>query len=316
MFWRKLGGFAAIVALLVAASSAAAGAKAPGAAGAIGPTTSLTLKSSPGDWVGDGQQQSFSSSDGTFSVSGTTADLTVNFTSTDGSQYWTADFAAPRGQKLQPGVYYNAERAPFRTGRAPGIDVYGDSRGCNQDFGSFAVNQIAAKSSGAIKLLDIDFVQHCESPTAPALKGTVLFGARPLSYSFKSQTGDWVGAGKSKTYLNSTSTFSIFGNQNGVEFEVSGLRDDWSVQLEAPQGQTLQPGVYLGATRFPFEDPSVPGLTVSSDGAGCNQDFGSFVISTIHFDKAGNVDELSASFVQHCESLAAPALTGVIHYYA
>jgi hypothetical protein len=319
MLARRFGGFIAVVALIITASGGLAEAKAPAApvvTGGIGPTTSLTLASSPGDFVGGGAQQAFTSADGTFSVSGTTADLTVNFRTTDGAQYWTAEIAAPRGQKLQPGVYYQAERAPFRTGRAPGIDVFGDSRGCNTDFGTFAVNQLAAKGDGTITMLDIDFVQHCESASAPALKGSILFDARPLSYSFKSQKGDWVGAGRAKTYLNSTSTFTVSGDQNSIEFGVSGLQDYWTVQLGAPQGQTLHAGVYLGATRSPFGDPSAPGLTVVSDGAGCNQDFGSFVIDAIRFNKACDLTELSASFVQRCESLTAPALVGVIHYFA
>ena len=43
-------------------------------------------------------------------------DVTVAVTS--GSDWWSVELAAPRGEQLHPGTYSNAERAPFRTGRS------------------------------------------------------------------------------------------------------------------------------------------------------------------------------------------------------
>ena len=78
-------------------------------------------------------------------VSGTAGFLTVSVTS--GAEWWHIDLAAPRGETLRPGVYHDAERAAFRTGRAPGLDVSGDGRGCNEVYGEFAVDQRGSSSA-------------------------------------------------------------------------------------------------------------------------------------------------------------------------
>jgi hypothetical protein len=312
----KFRGFIAVVALLVMSTSASAGAKAVAPAAAAGPTTALVMISSPGDYIGAGARYAFTPADGTFGFSGTPSDVSLYFQTPDLSQWWGVELEAPVGTSLSPGTYYNAERAPFRTGRAPGLDVYGDGRGCNNDYGTFAINQIGFDPSGNLDLLDASFVQHCESKTAPALRGVVLFNARPLSFQLKGQRGDYIAGGVNRTYLNSTSTFQVYGNTNAVHLSVSGLGDDWSVDLAAPAGEALQVGVYANATRYPFEATGQPGVAVYGDGRGCNNDYGAFVIKAIRFDPSGNVIELSAVLVQHCESPTAPALTAVIHYYA
>src|SRR5579862_276901 len=140
MLGRRLGGFIAIVALLVASSSALAEAKAP--AGAIGPTTSLTMTSRAGDYIGGGAKYAFTPAQGTFTFSGTTSNVALRFATPSFSEWWDVDLVAPVGTTLSPGTYYGAERAPFQTGRAPGLTVDGDGRGCNNDYGTFTINQI------------------------------------------------------------------------------------------------------------------------------------------------------------------------------
>ena len=44
-------------------------------------------------------------------------------------------------------------------------------------------------------MLEATFVPNYGSPLAPALKGTVWFHARPLSYAFTSAPGDYIGGG-------------------------------------------------------------------------------------------------------------------------
>ena len=98
-------------------------------------------------------------------------------------------------------------------------------------------------------MLEATFVQNCESPLAPALKGTVRFHARPLSYAFKSDPGDFIGGVVSKTYYGDTSTFSLAGGKTTLSDNVSGQRDDWEADIKAPTGKILQPGTY-NTTRF------------------------------------------------------------------
>ncbi len=229
-----------------------------------------------------------------------------------GDEWWYVDLAAPRGETLHPGKYYGAERAAFRTGRAPGPDVSGNGRGCNEVWGSFSVRQISTDSTGRVTMLEATFVQHCESPLAPALKGTVKFHARPLFYSFSSDPSDYLGEGASKTYYGDTSTFSLGGNNTGVRYRVSGRRDEWDVDIQAPTGKRLQPGTY---TTSRFGGTGTAGLDVSVNGRGCNASKGTLTIRGITFDSAGKVATLNASFVQHCEG-EAPALRGNIHHYS
>ncbi len=275
------------------------------------PQDLFSFVSSPADYIGGGQTKKFTAADGTFTASGSLNFVTISFQSP--SDNWQINLAAPIGLHLSPGIYYRAERAEFRTGRAPGIDIFGDGRGCNQDFGSFAINEIGISGQGNINLLSATFTQHCESPTAPPLKGNIQFNAQPLNYSFKSTAGDYIGAGQSKAYFNSTSVFGLTGSTTFVEFTVSGLGDDWTVDLAAPTGSTLTSGTtYSGAMRYPFNGSS-PGLTVSGDGRGCNNDYGSFTIHDIEFVN-GTPYRLFATLTQTCESTTAPPLIATVHY--
>jgi hypothetical protein len=199
-------------------------------------------------------------------------------------------------------MYYDAERAAFRTGHAPGIDVSGNGRGCNEIWGSFAINQIATDAAGKVTMLDATFTQRCESSTAPALKGVVKFNARPLSYSFRSDAGDYIGGGIAKTYFGATSTFSLKGTDRRLQYSVSGLRDDWTALIEAPSGRRLKTRTYNTSR---FADANHAGLDVFGNGRGCNQSTGTLTITAITLNRQGNVTRLGATFEQHCEGAAA-----------
>jgi hypothetical protein len=283
---------------------------APGRADASTGNTSYKYTSEPGDYIGAGEQNFYTAADSSISIQGTSANLTVVVERAGES--WYVNLAAPRGETLHPGRYYDAERAPFRTGRSPGLDVSGHGRGCNEVWGSFAIRQISTDSSGRVTMLEATFIQNCESPLAPALRGTVKFHARPLAYAFKSDPKDFIGAGNSKMYYGDTSTFALTGGKTALIYNVSGQRDDWEADIKAPTGKVLQPGTY-NTNRF--GGTGVAGLDVSGDGRGCNTSTGTLTIKRITFDAAGKVTTLNASFVQHCEG-AAPALRGTIRYYA
>ncbi|HLL67638.1 MAG TPA: hypothetical protein VK453_18270 [Micromonosporaceae bacterium] len=244
-------------------------------------------------------------------VKGTAAYLNVQIT-TD-TEGWDVSLAAPQGESLRPGVFRNAERAAFRTGRAPGLDVSGNGSGCNEVFGQFTVDQIETDATGVVTVLDVRYSQRCEGATGPLLSGRLRYRAYPLSYRFVSDPGDYVGGGITKSYANSNSVFSVRGTASRLVFTVSGLRDYWRVDIAPKEGETLAPGTYSGAQRF--ADGQHPELDVSGDGRGCNQTAGSFVIKELVVNEAGEVTALSATFVQHCEQ-GTPALRGTIHYYA
>ncbi len=295
--------------LVVLLSPLVSGVLASRASAQAEPTTRFTYSSQPGSWVGGGQSGTITSDDGTFTVTGNDTSLNVFITSTAGD-FYTVSLAAPSGEVLRPGVYNKAERAPFRTGRSPGLDVSGNGAGCNEIWGSFVINQIEATNS-TVSRLDATFVQHCESPRSPRFKGALLYHALPLKYSQRSDEGDWLGGGESNVYENSTSIFSLTGTPVFVQFGVSGERDNWRVFISPPTGGTLAPGTYA-TSRFP--DSTHAGLDVGGNGRGCNQTSGTLTILAITFNELDEVQSLSATFTQHCEH-AAPRLRGEIHYF-
>jgi len=82
--------------------------------------------------------------------------------------------------------------------------------------------------------------------------------------------------------------------------------------MAAPDGQQLLPGVYEGATYWPFQAPLTPGLDFSGGGRGCNTLTGRFeVLLEAVYALFGYVERFHAIFEQHCEA-ASPALFGEI----
>ncbi len=81
---------------------------------------------------------------------------------------------APTGQPLVAGTYVNAVR--FADATHPGLDVYGDGRGCNQVAGSFTVDLATYDQSNAIVAFDATFEQHCEGGV-PTLTGEIAWNA-------------------------------------------------------------------------------------------------------------------------------------------
>lgn len=307
----------AFTAMLAAVGLAAAGAAPAQAATNPEPTavTSFTYTSASGDYIGAGGSGTYKAPASDIAVSGTASFVTVTVPDGDGG-FWSIDLAAPSGETLRPGPYGNAERAVFRTGRSPGLDVSSPGKGCNEVYGSFSVNQIQTDSSGAVTVLDANFTQHCESAAAPALKGSVKYDAFPLSYSYTSDQGDFIGGGGSDSYAGATSLFNLSGKATatgGLSYSVSGKRDQWSVDLGAPSGSALEAGVTYQTDRF--GDNGLARLDATGDSRGCNESSGEFTISKLSTGSDGTITALAATFVQHCEG-DTPALHGTIHYYA
>ena len=136
---------------------------------AVPVATVFSYTSEPGDYVGDGGSNSFTPENTTISISGKANSVTISVSS--GAGWWNIILAAPVGEELRPSVYYNGERASFKTGRAPGLDISGNGRGCNEIWGLFSINQIAVNALGNVTMLDASFTQHCDSSTAPPMKG-------------------------------------------------------------------------------------------------------------------------------------------------
>lgn len=133
------------------------------------------------------------------------------------------------------------------------------------------------------------------------------------SFSYTSQSGDYIGQGGSGT-LTAPTTFRLSGTAGSLRFTADAGSEYWDVTLAAPKGQQLSTGVYQSALRAPFND-TAPGLSVTSTGRGCNTVKGWFTVYAISADTSGQVTSLDADFTQFCDGSAA-ALTGTMKYGA
>ncbi|GAA4021304.1 hypothetical protein GCM10022247_51860 [Allokutzneria multivorans] len=140
------------------------------------PVSSYEFASTKGDSIGEGASGSYRAPVDKFRITGSSEFLTVTVDTPTGA-WWVVDLAAARGQRLRPGVYLGAQRAPFREGEAPGLAVSNTGRGCNRVWGEFEILRIEENTQGAVTELEATFTQHCESPTAPPLKGTLHYHA-------------------------------------------------------------------------------------------------------------------------------------------
>jgi len=134
------------------------------------------------------------------------------------------------------------------------------------------------------------------------MKGTI---------QFRSDTGDFIGAGKSWTVGDADGLFTGSVNRNTITINYHG-DDWWDLTFTAPEGQRLAPGTYLNATRAPFNSPVKPGLSVSGAGRGCNKLTGKFTIRELEYSASGSqLKRFVADFEQHCEG-GDPALYGTV----
>ena len=129
---------------------------------------------------------------------------------------------------------------------------------------------------------------------------------------FDSQPGDYIGGGIRRTWTTADGTFS--GSTIGIEgvrIRFDGGNTSWYLDFTAPDGAPFVPGLYEGATRYPFNAPTEPGLNVSGSGRGCNTLTGRFLVHEVVYGALNQVESFAADFEQHCEG-GSSALFGVI----
>ncbi|MEU4876647.1 hypothetical protein [Streptomyces sp. NPDC021608] len=136
------------------------------------------------------------------------------------------------------------------------------------------------------------------------------------SFAFGGDEGDYISGGRSYAYATASQDrmdVSADDAGNAVHLQLNGANGDWwSLDLAAPSGRVLAPGVYTGATRHPFNGPNEPGLDLSGNGRGCNTLTGEFTVADVEFGPQGYVRKLDATFEQHCEGGVAAA-RGEVH---
>jgi hypothetical protein len=155
-----------------ATTSAPAG---PGAVPALTtPVSAAIYDSDPGDYIGQGQYQSFDYASAF--VNRFTSDGSAPSSIAGGAGSLGATFSAPPGLALTVGSYPGAVRAPFAGPGQPGLEVTGMGRGCNTITGSFTIEELTLAPDKSLLSFAVTFVQHCEGLPA-ALYGEIRFNS-------------------------------------------------------------------------------------------------------------------------------------------
>jgi hypothetical protein len=129
----------------------------------------LATSSGAGDYIGGGKSELWTLTESDFSIRGDNHQ--VQATASGRGDYWQLWFRAPSNGVLRVVAFTNAERAPFVTGKAPGLDIFGNGRGCNTVSGQFDVTRVVGwAANGDVVSIDVVFEQHCEG-MVPALRG-------------------------------------------------------------------------------------------------------------------------------------------------
>ena len=147
--------------------------------------TFLSFRSEPGDFVGLGENHSFTRSDGVIraAVLGHGNQIHVRVDEADGTE-WDLYLAAPAGSVLNTGAYTNVAIWTSQSDNSsqPTMSFSGDGRGCSTITGRFDVLDVSFGAKGVIQSFHATWEQHCEGFT-PA-----LFGETPASRA--SQRGE------------------------------------------------------------------------------------------------------------------------------
>jgi hypothetical protein len=167
-----LAPIATVAALVFAAPGAAAVTLPPGTIAVPTSGSFLYLNSEPGDWVGQGMEQLYTSPDSSFtgSLTGGGTYFTATIAGPD-SHFWGVGLAAP-SEPLVVGSYEGAGTIGIAPPGTSALGVDGDGRGCNTVTGRFDVDELRRAISGDLLVFQATFEQHCEGGTA-ALYGRI-----------------------------------------------------------------------------------------------------------------------------------------------
>jgi uncharacterized repeat protein (TIGR01451 family) len=106
--------------------------------------------------------------------------------------------------------------------------------------------------------------------------------------------------------------FRDMGDSIGLSFFADGA-STVHMNFAAPGNVRLTPGVYEGATRYPFQAPTSPGIAIWPWGTGCDDVTGRFVVHDARYGADGNIQSFAADFYQKCD-VATGGISGTILY--
>jgi hypothetical protein len=230
--------------VIVATVLASIGVVAPVATGVTTKRTFVTMYSQNGEYIGQGEHRLFLPSMGSITVTGNAGYVSVGVSGGTHGDEFTLTFGAPSGTRFDTRTYLRAQRTPFASAGHPGIDIYGDGRGCNEISGRFDVKDFATDASGTITRLWIVFEQHCEGDP-PALFGELMyrepqpvkpFAAAPIDVWFPDT---YVGGRKAEAVVD------IIGMRASAPAPIGSVairgahRTDYELEDDACSGEVL-----------------------------------------------------------------------------
>jgi hypothetical protein len=148
---------------------------------------SLTMQSPPGEYLGQGQNYSYSRpQDQVWANLGFNHSVVFGTVNGLNGDRWSLQFSAPDNQPLQDGQYLDAQGAPFQQAGHPGISVFSFAT-CQTITGQFDVLDIEY-TNNTLTRADITFEEHCNGAAA-ALTGEFIYTPPPqlpaLSFNVK-----------------------------------------------------------------------------------------------------------------------------------
>jgi hypothetical protein len=280
--------------------------------------TVLTYSSAPGEFIGRGETRTFTTANYKMAFEGTRSAIHVIIQATDSYKRWDLELVAPLGEELSPGEYFLAEAASSATGRAPGLDFSGDSRGCNLVSGMFTIRQIKFDAYGRLSRLEATALQYCDPHLNPnPLAIEVRYRASYYMFGVDSAAEHLVGLGSHISYYNDTSVLSAKTNSYNaasIQLLASGMGDEWMVMIVAPPDQLrFTKGTFYTQA---YPDGTFGKMLVQRTGRGCNPQSGVVNIIEVVYGPGDVFEKFYADFTHYCDSTSrlGPALKGRIRY--
>ncbi|MGB0767544.1 MAG: PEP-CTERM sorting domain-containing protein [Phycisphaeraceae bacterium] len=139
--------------------------------------------------------------------------------------------------------------------------------------------------------------------------------AQETSFSYDSSPLSWIGRGYTDYRITPDDGWSFEGTRNQVDgsnaenaltFSLRNLLPndpedpqparDWLIEFAAPDRQLIVPGLYEGATRFPFQPDDKPGIDISGTRRGEFDLAGTFEVLEAVYAADGTLDRFAVDF--------------------